>query len=140
MAQKNKPDMLKTGLAELLAQHPSTEAEKDAYIQALQSCLKDTAAEVAELKEAILWMKKQMFGSKSEKRPEPEQQQLGMFNEAEQEYKEQAEEPAKKDKRGWHIRAKKAAGSWYPQKTLNSFSVFCQFRKVSCTVRNAVRN
>ncbi len=42
-------------------------------------------------------MKKQIFGSKSEKRPEPEQQ-MGMFNEAEQEYKEQVEEPAKKDK------------------------------------------
>lgn len=33
MAQKNKPDMLKTGLAVLLAQYPSTEAEQDAYIQ-----------------------------------------------------------------------------------------------------------
>ncbi len=60
-------------------------------------CLKDTAAEVDELKESILWMKKQMFASKSEKRPEPEQQ-MGMFNEAEQEYKEQVEEPAKKEK------------------------------------------
>lgn len=118
MAKKSKPDMLKTSLAELLAQHPSTEAEKDAYIQALQSCLKDTAAEVDELKEAVLWMKKQMFGSKSEKRPEPEQQQLGMFNEAEQEYKELAEEPAKKDKRGWHIRDTKGRWKLAPTKNI----------------------
>ena len=121
MAQKKKgPEMLKTGLEELLSQHPSTEAEKDAYIRELQSYLKDSAAELDELKQTVLWMKNQLFGSKSEKRPAQEEQQLGMFNEAEQEYQEKVEEPVKKDKRGWHFQNEKACWKLYAAKDIET--------------------
>ena len=99
------PQMLHTGISQLLEQTPKTEAEKDAYIRELQSTLKDVMSENTDLQELLALMRKQMYGSKSEKTPVKEESpQLGMFNEAEQEYTEAVEEPVKKDQRGWHIK------------------------------------
>ncbi len=99
-----KAQMLKTGIAQLLEKRPTTAAEKDAYIHELQNTLKDVTAEVADLQEMVQWLRKQMYGSKSEKTPVPDEKQLGIFNEAEQEYKPEVPEPIKKDKRGYHIK------------------------------------
>mgnify|MGYP000095254725 FL=1 len=99
-----KAQMLKTGIAQLLEKRPTTAAEKDAYIHELQNTLKDVTAEVADLQEMVQWLRKQMYGSKSEKTPVPDEKQLGIFNEAEQEYKPEVPEPIKKDQRGYHIK------------------------------------
>lgn len=101
---KTSAKMLKVGISELLEKHPSTNAEKDAYIRELQGCLKDLAAEVANLQEMVAWMRKQAYGSKSEKTPVTDEKQLGMFNETEQEFKAEVVEPVKKDKRGYHVK------------------------------------
>lgn len=111
MPAKKKPGMLNTGVAELLEKQPVTEGEKTACIRELQSTVKNMAAEIAELKEMVLWLRKQLYGSKSEKTSvEDSSSQLGLFNEAEQEFKTEVEEPTKKDNRGYHIR--KQDGKW----------------------------
>lgn len=110
MATKANTKMQKTEIAELLAKQPSTVAEKDAYILELQSSLKDLAAQVADLQEMVAWMRKQMFGSKSEHTPVKDKTQLGTFNEAEQEFEAEVDEPVKKDKRGYHVRTRE--GRW----------------------------
>ena len=110
------PQMLHTGISQLLEQTPRTEAEKDAYIRELQSTLKDVMSENIDLQELLALLRRQMYGSKSEKTPVKEESpQLGMFNEAEQEYAGTVEEPVKKDQRGWHI--KDGKGRWKLQKT-----------------------
>lgn len=118
MTAKKKTKMLKTGVGELLEKQPFTVAEKDAYICELQSTVKDMAAEIAELKEMVLWLRKQLYGSKSEKTPAKEETQLGMFNEAEQEYHDKVEEPIKKDKCGYHTRTPEGRWKLVPGKNI----------------------
>jgi len=113
----------KIGELGLLDKKPVSAEEKDAYIKELQEALKDQHNEIAELKEMLLWCRKQMFGSKSEKTPVKDKgnEQLGLFNEAEQENAtvkdNKIEEPIKKDKRGWHIKG--TLGRWEEIKTKN---------------------
>lgn len=97
--------MLDTGYEQLLHTQPKTEHEKDAYIHELQSAVKELLAEVKNLDEFVALLRKKQFGSSSEQtKPQEEALPLGMFPEAEMEYKEQVPEPFKADKRGVHKR------------------------------------
>ena len=66
-------------------------SEKDAYIEHLENTIKDLQNQVSNLTEMILLMRKDKFGSKSEKTPQVDGQ-LSLFNEAEVEAS-QEEEP-----------------------------------------------
>ena len=66
-------------------------SEKDAYIEHLENTIKDLQNQVSNLTEMILLMRKDKFGSKSEKTPQVDGQ-LSLFNEAETEAR-QEEEP-----------------------------------------------
>lgn len=66
-------------------------SEKDAYIEHLENTIKDLQNQVNNLTEMILLMRKDKFGSKSEKTPQVDGQ-LSLFNEAEIEAR-QEEEP-----------------------------------------------
>ena len=57
-------------------------SEKDAYIEHLENTIKDLQNQVSNLTEMILLMRKDKFGSKSEKTPQVDGQ-LSLFNEAE---------------------------------------------------------
>jgi transposase len=47
---------------------------------ALQSTLRTQGAEIAQLKQQLDWFKRQVFGEKSEKRPDPDSEQAALFN------------------------------------------------------------
>ena len=98
-AQMNKID---TGIAELLAKQPSDSAEKDAYIAELQKTVRLLSDEVRNMDELLALLRKKQFGPSSEQ-TKPTEEQLGLFNEAEQENKPDSKEPIKKDARGYHI-------------------------------------
>ena len=66
-------------------------SEKDAYIEHLENTIKELHNQVSNLTEMILLMRKDKFGSKSEKTPQVDGQ-LSLFNEAEIEAR-QEEEP-----------------------------------------------
>ena len=97
-AQMNKID---TGIAELLAKQPSDGAEKDAYIAELQKTVQLLSDEVRNMDELLALLRKKQFGPSSEQ-TKPTEEQLGLFNEAEQENKPEPKEPIKKDARGYH--------------------------------------
>ena len=98
-AQMNKID---TGIAELLAKQPSDSAEKDAYIAEFQKTVRLLSDEVRNMDELLALLRKKQFGPSSEQ-TKPTEEQLGLFNEAEQENKPEPKEPIKKDARGYHI-------------------------------------
>ena len=91
-----------TGIAELLAKQPSDSAEKDAYIAELQKTVQLLSDEVRNMDELLTLLRKKQFGPSSEQ-TKPTEEQLGLFNEAEQENKPEPKEPIKKDARGYHI-------------------------------------
>ena len=91
-----------TGIAELLAKQPSNGAEKDAYIAELQKTVQLLSDEVRNMDELLALLRKKQFGPSSEQ-TKPTEEQLGLFNEAEQENKPEPKEPIKKDARGYHI-------------------------------------
>lgn len=97
-AQMNKID---TGIAELLAKQPSDSAEKDAYIAELQKTVRLLTDEVRNMDELLALLRKKQFAPSSEQ-TKPTEEQLGLFNEAEQENKPEPKEPIKKDARGYH--------------------------------------
>ena len=67
--------------------------------------------EVRDLEEMVALLQKKRFGSSSEATPvQEEEEPLGVFPEAELEYKEDAPEPFKKDQRGVHKISE--AGRW----------------------------
>ena len=102
---------IETGISELLNRQPVTEQEKDAYIQELQKALRLLLEEVRDLEEMVALLQKKRFGSSSEATPvQEEEEPLGVFPEAELEYKEDAPEPFKKDQRGVHKISE--AGRW----------------------------
>ena len=102
---------IETGISELLKRQPVTEQEKDAYIQDLQKALRLLLEEVRDLEEMVALLQKKRFGSSSEATPvQEEEEPLGVFPEAELEYKEDAPEPFKKDQRGVHKISE--AGRW----------------------------
>lgn len=65
-------------------------SEKDAYIEHLENTIKDLQNQVSNLTEMILLMRKDKFGSKSEKTPQVDGQ-LSLFNEAEIEARQEEE-------------------------------------------------
>ena len=97
-AQMNKID---TGIAGLLAKQPSDSAEKDAYIAELQKTVRLLTDEVRNMDELLALLRKKQFAPSSEQ-TKPTEEQLGLFNEAEQENKPEPKEPIKKDARGYH--------------------------------------
>lgn len=75
---------------------------KDAYIHQLESTIKNLEQQVSNLTEMILLMRKQKFGSSSEKTPKAEGTvQLNIFNEAEVEASLDAPEPVEKHVDGY---------------------------------------
>ena len=56
---------------------------KDAYIEHLENTIKDLTNQVNNLTEMLLLMRKEKFGSKSEKTPKQVDGQISLFNEAE---------------------------------------------------------
>lgn len=91
-----------TGIAELLAKQPSNSAEKDAYIAELQKTVRLLSDEVRNMDELLALLHKKQFGPSSEQTKSTEEQ-LGLFNEAEQENKPEPKKPIKKNAHGYHI-------------------------------------
>ena len=67
--------------------------EKDAYIEHLENTIKDLQNQVSNLTEIVLLLRKEKFGSSSEKTPKQIEGQLSLFNEAEVEADSKSEEP-----------------------------------------------
>ena len=67
--------------------------EKDAYIEHLENTIKDLQNQVSNLTEMILLLRKEKFGSSSEKTTTQIEGQLSLFNEAEVEMNPDAKEP-----------------------------------------------
>ncbi|MBQ1188852.1 MAG: IS66 family transposase [Lachnospiraceae bacterium] len=76
--------------------------EKDAYIMHLENTIKDLQNQVSNLTEMIMLLRKDKFGSSSEKTPKDEiPGQLSLFNEAEVEAEGSSKEPIKKSVKGY---------------------------------------
>ena len=67
--------------------------EKDAYIEHLENTIKDLQNQVSNLTEMVLLLRKEKFGSSSEKTPKQVDGQLSLFNEVEIEADSKSEEP-----------------------------------------------
>ena len=67
--------------------------EKDAYIKHLENTIMDLQNQVSNLTEMILLLRKEKFGSSSEKTSSQLEGQLSLFNEAEVEADADASEP-----------------------------------------------
>ena len=67
--------------------------EKDAYIEHLENTIKDLQNQVSNLTEMVLLLRKEKFGSSSEKTKKQVEGQLSLFNEAEIEADSKSEEP-----------------------------------------------
>ena len=74
---------------------------KDAYIERLENTIKDLRNQVSNLTEMVMLLRKEKFGSSSEKTPKQIEGQLSLFNEAELEADGSVTEPIKKDVRGY---------------------------------------
>ncbi len=74
---------------------------KDAYIQRLENTIKDLQNQVSNLTEMVMLLRKEKFGSSSEKTPKQIEGQLSLFNEAELEADGSVMEPIKKDVRSY---------------------------------------
>lgn len=81
---------------------------KDAYIAQLENRIKNLEQQVNNLTEMLILMRKQKFGSSSEKTPKTSDVvQLSIFNEAELEASPEAQEPAVKRVDGYYRRNSK---------------------------------
>lgn len=74
---------------------------KDAYIEHLENTIKDLQNQVSNLTEMVMLLRKEKFGSSSEKTPKQIEGQLSLFNEAELEADACIEEPIKKTVKGY---------------------------------------
>lgn len=77
---------------------------KDAYIEHLENTIKDLQNQVHNLTEMVMLLRKDKFGSSSEKTPKECDGQLSLFNEAEVEANTETTEPITIDVKG-HTRA-----------------------------------
>lgn len=81
---------------------------KDAYIIQLENTIKSLEQQISNLTEMILLMRKEKFGSSSEKTPRLEvDYQLNLFNEAEAEASPDAQEPVVKSAGGYYRKSQK---------------------------------
>lgn len=101
---------VEAGFSELLSKQPVTEQDKEEYIRELRGAVQTLLQEVRDLDEIVALLRKKHFGSSSEATPAQEEDPLGLFPEAEQEYREEAPEPFKRDQRGVH--RMNEAGKW----------------------------
>ena len=74
---------------------------KDAYIEQLENTIKDLQNQVSNLTEMVMLLRKDKFGSSSEKTPKQVDGQLSLFNEAELEADASVPEPIKKTVKGY---------------------------------------
>ena len=75
---------------------------KNAYIEHLQNTIKDLQNQVSNLTEIVQLLRKETFGSSSEKTPKSQTEgQLSLFNEAELEADASVTEPIEKDVKGY---------------------------------------
>lgn len=74
---------------------------KDAYIEQLEKTIKNLQDQVSNLTEMVMLLRKEKFGSSSEKTVKPHEEQLSLFNEAEIEVADSIEEPIKKSVKGY---------------------------------------
>lgn len=81
--------------------------EKDAYIEHLENTIKDLQDQVSNLTEMVLLLRKEKFGSSSEKTTKQIEGQLSLFNEAEIEADIHAAEPLTARKGCFYNRNKK---------------------------------
>lgn len=78
---------------------------QDAYIKHLEDTIQDLQKQVKNLTEMLLLMRKEKFGSSSEKTPRNGiEGQLNLFNEAEMESGTDSAEPVKKEAKGYTLR------------------------------------
>jgi transposase len=82
--------------------------DKDVYILQLENTVRNLEKQINNLTELVLLLRKQKFGSSSEKTPKSGcDNQLNLFNEAEQEAVSNAEEPAVKRVDGYYRKKSK---------------------------------
>ena len=74
---------------------------KDAYIEHLENTIKDLQSQVNNLTEMVMLLRKEKFGSSSEKTPKQVDGQLSLFNEAEIEADASVPEPISKEVKGY---------------------------------------
>nr|WP_024344991.1 hypothetical protein [[Clostridium] methoxybenzovorans] len=75
---------------------------KEAYIMHLENTIQDLQNQISNLNEIVLFLRKEKFGSSSEKTPKEEiDGQLSLFNEAEMEADASLPEPIVKDVKGY---------------------------------------
>ena len=78
---------------------------KDAYIEHLENTIKNLQAQVNNLTEMVLLLRKEKFGSSSEKTPRRDiNEQISLFNEAELEADGSVPEPVSQDVKGYSRR------------------------------------
>lgn len=78
---------------------------KDAYIEHLENTIKNLQAQVNNLTEMVLLLRKEKFGSSSEKTPRKDiDEQISLFNEAELEADGSVPEPVSQDVKGYSRR------------------------------------
>ena len=83
--------------------------EKDAYIEQLENTIKDLQTQVSNLTEMVLLLRKEKFGSSSEKTTSQIEGQLSLFNEAETEADPNEKEPLIERKGCFYNRNKKTS-------------------------------
>lgn len=83
--------------------------EKDAYIEHLENTIKALQNQVNNLTETFLLLRKEKFGSSSEKTTSQIEGQLSLFNEAETEADSNAKEPLIERKGCFYNRNKKTS-------------------------------
>ena len=75
---------------------------KDAYIEHLENTIKNLQGQVNNLTEMVLLLRKEKFGSSSEKTPRKDiTEQISLFNEAEQEADSSVPEPVSREVKGY---------------------------------------
>ena len=88
---------------------------KDAYIKQLENTILSLQKQVDNLTEMILLLRKEKFGSSSEKTPKSQiDGQLSLFNEAELEVSSECDEPIVRDVKGYTDRKSTRLNSSHP--------------------------
>ena len=101
--------------------------DKDAYIEHLENTIKALQNQVSSLTEMVMLLRREKFGSSSEKTPKAQiEGQLSLFNEAEAEADASVPEPVVKDVNGY----KRVSGKTKREELIRDLPV----REVQCTL------